>query len=165
MAEHKGGGISQPGADAEHPVPSGSMDFGPRGDLRSWPDETHVTDEDVPELREFIQLGPAEDPSDASHPRSIAHIERAVVGITTDGHGPELEDLERASVSTDPRLPEEGAAPAGGRHEKGDAEQEGRENENRNRGHHDVEASFHVRSPVRGDRMAATTWLRSIGTR
>ena len=75
IAESDRRGIGEARPDREHPVPSVPMHLGPFRDLRPWADEAHLADQDVPELREFVQLGPAEKASDAGHPGSVARVE------------------------------------------------------------------------------------------
>src|SRR5215510_14227536 len=77
-------------------------------ELRSFrprPDEAHVTEQHIDQLRELVQTGAAED---RSHPRDARigflrpHRSRALLGIPT--HGAELVENEDTAVLAGPRL-------------------------------------------------------------
>src|SRR5262245_24716928 len=74
--------------------------------MRTGPDEGHIADEDVHELRELVQAALAEEAPQPRHARVVIsglHDRMAVLG---DGHGPELPDSELACAETAALLPE-----------------------------------------------------------
>ena len=86
-------------------------------DVRTGPNEAHVAEQDVPELRELIQAGAAQECADAGDPRVVRDLvqvafrpvlqqrpdERGVRGrVAVRAHRPELHHREAVSKSSDP---------------------------------------------------------------
>src|SRR5271157_4800845 len=98
----------KPGRDRVPAVESGYFhpeflhEFRP---LRSWSDKTHVTAEDIPELREFIHGRGAQDSTHARNPGiSFFRGNGSPLGIRVRHHGAELYALEILAVLPHARL-------------------------------------------------------------
>src|SRR6266487_1043554 len=85
---------------------------------RPGPDQGHIPEQHVDELRKLVERPPAQPPADLSDPgiaadleehpaRLITHGELRLPGVRTHHHGPELVQGERASIPADPWLPEQ----------------------------------------------------------
>ena len=92
------------------------------GDLpRQWrprAHQAHLAADHVPELRQFVDAGAAQEATHAGDPRIVGDLEGGSADLVAllqlaqpllgvGDHGAELEDLERSTVEADPRLPEE----------------------------------------------------------
>jgi hypothetical protein len=73
--------------------------------MGSWAYDTHLTQQDIYELRDLIEAGVSEEPADTGNPRII--LKSAVsVGIVVDMHGSEFiapESLAKKSYSFLPK--------------------------------------------------------------
>src|SRR5688572_4858388 len=73
--------------------------------LRARTDEAHLAEEDVPELRQLIESGPAQKPADRRHPRII--VPRLPLDVLwIDDHRPELQHSKRRATEPDAQLSE-----------------------------------------------------------
>src|SRR5579883_758907 len=77
--------------------------FGPRSD------EAHLPHQDVPYLRQLIELQRAQDPPNPSHPTRVSGVETADI-LRRSAHRPEFADPEPPEISTDALLQEEDRA-------------------------------------------------------
>ena len=78
---------------------------------RAWAHEAHVTDQHVPELREFIQLCLAQEAPDPGDPWVLVFRQRHTDSVGVDDHGAEFPDAKRSSKLADTGLAiEDGAA-------------------------------------------------------
>src|SRR5689334_16932699 len=84
---------------------------------RSRADEGHVAPEHIPELRQLVETGPAEEASRSRHPRIVCELEGGSgdlgmrqqvgqLGLGVGDHGPELEELETSTVKANALLAE-----------------------------------------------------------
>ena len=91
------------------------------GHRRPGTDDAHLAGEDVQELGQLVERGPADEAADAGDARVVPHLEdrarglvlraqRLEAGLGVDVHAAELEHLERAPVLADPGLAEEDRA-------------------------------------------------------
>ena len=82
------------------------------GERRSGTDEAHVADEHVPELRQLVDRGAAQEPPD---PRDagVAAVDRVprALALRADDHRAQLQHRERAAGDADALLAEEHRAP------------------------------------------------------
>src|SRR5690242_13177541 len=62
-----------------------------QGMFRAWSNETHVADEDVPQLRELIQLRTSQPAPDRSDATISGTSERGASGVRTYVHGAEFQ--------------------------------------------------------------------------
>src|SRR5580704_6681252 len=68
----------------------------------------HVAAQDVPQLWELIQRGPAKEPSDPGHPAVVLDRPFRHRFVLVDrAHGAELEKLEWLAIAPNSHLPEE----------------------------------------------------------
>ena len=85
---------------------------------RPRPDEAHLAEQDVPDLRQLIEAGRSQDPADAGQPRVVGDLEGVALdlvlflefgqaGLRVGHHRPELHHLERTPVQADARLAED----------------------------------------------------------
>ena len=76
-------------------------------------DHAHVAADDVPELRQLVDRGAAEEAADARDP-AVALVDRVAGALLlrADDHRPQLQQLEVGAVLADARLPEEHRAAA-----------------------------------------------------
>ena len=61
-----------------------------RARVRSRPDDTHAALQDVEELRQLVERGPAQEGAEAGDARIGPRRLRYVVAVVLDRHGPEL---------------------------------------------------------------------------
>lgn len=75
-----------------------------------WPgtNETHITANDVEELRELIQLEPAKPQACLRRSTIVFSRYRRALGLHLSSHRTKLIDGERNLVLPNPRLPEQG---------------------------------------------------------
>jgi len=78
------------------------------GEAGAWPDKAHLTEKDIPQLRQFIELQPPEVPSQFCHRAGGSFM--GSDGRSPLSHGPELVAGEHLLPPPDPRLPEDGWA-------------------------------------------------------
>jgi len=106
---------------------------------RARTDEAHVADEDVPQLRQLVDAGAADEPADRRDARVVLHLEddavlrlvlREQLGLARLGvlvHAAELVELEMAAVAPDADLAEDDGAGARQPDGRRDAEKDGRQ--------------------------------------
>ena len=78
---------------------------------RPRPDQAHVAADDVPELRQLVERGAAEEAAGARDP-AVALVDRVAGALLlgADDHRPQLQELEVAAVLADAGLLEEDRA-------------------------------------------------------
>ncbi len=92
------------------------------GDERPGTDQRHLAPDDIDELGELVEAGPAEEAAEGEHPGVLADLEEGPVDFVAVGEGaplvlgpvphrPELVHGERPAVASDPVLAEEDPAP------------------------------------------------------
>ena len=74
------------------------------GPLRPGPDDAHVPGEDVPELRELVEVRAAEDSPDGRDAGIVVAREGRAVALGIAAHRPELVDREPSPALAEPRL-------------------------------------------------------------
>ena len=98
---------------------------------RTRADDAHVAPQDVPELRELVDRGPAQDPTDPRDP-AVALVDRVAGAdvLGPDDHRAELEDVEVDTVLAHPRLAvHDRASVLELRRERSESEQRARQDE------------------------------------
>src|SRR3546814_3001266 len=95
-------GKTRPKLSARHPTSDNGRD-GLR-QKRSRADEGHLAFQDVPELRQFVQPGPAQKAANRGNPLVVRKkLAARIAGVT---HRTKLDELERRAVLTRPPLAE-----------------------------------------------------------
>src|SRR4051812_16049377 len=77
--------------------------------MRARPDQRHLAAKDVPELRQFLDAGPA-NAVDSRYPQVALRRLRDDMTILRHGHGAEFPNLELLADKPATRLPEDQAA-------------------------------------------------------
>ena len=75
--------------------------------MRPRPDDRHVSLQDVNELRQFIDVGSAQDSTDACHARVVFHSLRELISVLRRSHRPEFQHPNWLVIKTVARLAEE----------------------------------------------------------
>jgi hypothetical protein len=138
------------GLDEQAPAPARNDrveqldELGPFG---TRPDDGHVAPKDVEQLRELVQVCPAQHPADARR-AWVARTgpDRAALALRVGAHRPELVDREQLPALADPGLPEDDRPARRQRNEERDHEQQRPENDQRQGTGGEVE---HSRRPAR----------------
>jgi hypothetical protein len=126
---------------------------------RTGTDERHLPDEDVPQLREFVERGGAQEPAEGEQPLLVG--QQIAVWSARIGHGPELADGEDPTVQTWPRLGEQHRSSEFPSHPPGHDGEHGRQEEQSEARTDDVEQTLGtvvVRRRARHTAARAAAW-------
>ena len=136
------GPAGEPGLDQQAPAPVGNSRlelFDELRSLRPRADDRHVPAQHVPELRELVEVRPAEDAAEGRHPRIVHRGPARRAGLLGVGaHRPELVHLEQAASLAGPDLTEENGALGPAQGQRDERKQRGAQQE-AERGADDVE--------------------------
>src|SRR5437588_476904 len=127
------------------------LDF--MGQRWAWPDQRHVSAQDVPKLRQLVQAEHSHRAAYGCTPRIVAHLEYGTVNFIQSfqmwkhfvrivNHGAEFEQGEFASAEPAPRLPVEDPAWRGQFDKHSQDEKQGRKQGQGNCGDHKIDDSF-----------------------
>lgn len=95
--------------------------------VRARPDQRHVALENIDELRQLVDAGPAKPAADPRHPAVVALRLLNDASVLHDFHGSELDDLEGMAVEAPAALPEEDRAAGIELDRKGNEDQQGQQ--------------------------------------
>ena len=76
-----------------------------RQGMRAWPDQRHVALQNIQQLRQFVDTGRSQQPSDGRHPRVVARRLCDSRTILLDCHGPKFEYDKLPAIKTISMLP------------------------------------------------------------
>ena len=124
-------------------VPSGLLRrvaFQVLDEQRPWSNETHIAAHDVPEFRQLIQAGTAQEPSEACQAQRV--WQKNFIAVPEVGHRPELDNCERAAAKAWALLPEQDRGPMQEPDEHTNSRKYWDEKQERGRGGCEVEGSL-----------------------
>ena len=113
------------------------------GHFRPWADKTHVAEENIEDLGEFVEFCPPEQAPDLSDPVVIPYGDGTAQLFGVDNHGPELEDIEWPSAQAHTLLPEYYRAPVFGFNQDGNNRHERPKQEQPQDTTKDIQKTFH----------------------
>ena len=115
------------------------------GPLGSRADQAHVTAQDVEQLRQLVQRGPAQDAPDRAQPVVVGDVPVGLrLGLVERPQGAELHQLEGHAVAADAFLAEDDALSGFPSDGEGDQGQQRREQHERAGREHDVDQPLHA---------------------
>src|SRR5438309_5630888 len=105
--------------------------------------KAHLSDQDIPELRQLVEAEPAEELADPRSPRvSGGRPDRAGSRLSVGGHGPELVHDHRLLIEASPLLMDQHRAARAELHEQGDQSQDRRDRDHAEQRDDDVEGAL-----------------------
>ena len=124
VAEVQRGGVGDAGFERQDAPLAGGVFLDVTGDLGAGADEAHLANEDIPELRQFIELEFAEEPAQAGDARVAVPGHTGACFLRIHRHGPEFEDEKGLAPLPDSQLTKEDRAGVGELDRQGEQEEE-----------------------------------------
>src|SRR4030095_11257665 len=119
--------------------------FGAFVPLRAWADQAHVALEDIPKLRKFIQPQLAQPTSEGSDPPvAFARVNIFILLRRAQAHCSEFKNNERFLVPANPFLLKKNRTSFSDPDEQGDQREKRSANDQRNRGHDEIEQALQI---------------------
>ena len=136
-----------------------AVDVGERQRARA--DQAHVAAHDVPQLRELVEAGGAQEPAEPWEALVVG--QQFAVGAAGVGHAAELDDLDRLSVAAGARLAEQHRRPEADPHRDGRRRDDRRSDHERRPSDRHVDGTLHRGvQPSGGGHRAERRWSGNV---